>query len=228
MRNTFLWRIVLGLLVGASVVLWASGMFGRNGQDVRMLARTPSGPPPAGSQQATFGAGCFWSTQVLFQQLRGVYSAVAGYSGGSVKNPTYAQVCTGTTGHAETVQITFDPTVISFSELLEVYWRTHNPTTRNRQGHDIGPQYRSVIFYHTSEQKELAEKSRRKLDASGVLGAPIVTEIVPFFEFYPAEGYHQNYYVDHPGQPYCAAVIRPKLEKFEKAFKDKLRNPEPR
>jgi peptide-methionine (S)-S-oxide reductase len=226
MRNMFIWRNALVLLAGVSVVFWTSGTFGGNGQDAGMLARTPSGPPPAGFQQATFGAGCFWSTQVMFQQLRGVHSAVAGYSGGSTKNPSYEQVCTGATGHAETVQITFDPKVISFSELLDVFWHTHDPTTLNRQGNDEGPQYRSVIFYHNAEQKKLAEQSKKNRNASGALGSPIVTEIVPFSEFYPAEAYHQNYYVDHASQRYCALVIRPKIEKFAKQFKDKLKSPE--
>ena len=162
----------------------------------------------------------------MFQQLRGVHSAVAGYSGGSTRNPTYEQVCTGATGHAETVQITFDPKVISFPELLDIYWRTHNPTTLNRQGSDEGPQYRSVIFYHTAEQKGLAEQSRQTLSDSRAFRSPIVTEIVLFSEFYPAEPYHQNYYVDHLSQRCCALVIRPKLEKFEKLFKDKLKRPE--
>jgi peptide-methionine (S)-S-oxide reductase len=164
----------------------------------------------------------------MFQQLNGVHSAVSGYSGGSVRNPTYEQVCAGTTGHAEAVQVTFDPAVISFPELLEVFWRTHNPTTRNRQGPDVGPQYRSVIFYHTPGQQDLAEHYKRKLDASGAFGAPVVTEIAPFSAFYPAEAYHQNYYVDNPRQPYCSAVIRPKLEKFEKAFEDKLKTHSPK
>jgi peptide-methionine (S)-S-oxide reductase len=225
MRNMFHWRNALVLLVGTSVVIWTNGTFGGIGQDVGMLARTPSGPPPAGSQQVTLGAGCFWSTQVMFQQLRGVHSAVAGYSGGATKNPSYEQVCAGATGHAETVQITFDPKVISLSELLDVYWRIHDPTTLNRQGNDEGPQYRSVIFYHTAEQKELAEQSRQTLGDSRAVRSPIVTEIVPFSEFYPAEPYHQNYYVDHASQRYCALVIRPKLEKFEKLFKDKLKSP---
>jgi methionine-S-sulfoxide reductase len=157
--------------------------------------------------------------------LNGVHSAISGYSGGAVNNPTYRQVCAGTTGHAEAVQITFDPAVISFPELLEVFWRTHDPTTPNRQGNDVGPQYRSVIFYHTSEQKALAEQSKRELDALGAFARPIVTEIVSYDAFYPAEAYHQNYYVENPGQPYCAGVIRPKLAKFLTAFSDKLRTP---
>ncbi len=164
----------------------------------------------------------------MFQQLHGVHSAVSGYSGGSVTHPSYEQVCEGATGHAEAVQVTFDPAVISFQELLDVFWLTHNPTTRNRQGADVGTQYRSVIFSHTPEQKELAEQNKRKLDAAGVFDAPIVTEIVPFSAFYPAESYHQNYYADNPWQPYCVSVIRPKLEKFQRAFGDKLKAQAPK
>src|SRR5436190_8802179 len=147
--------------------------------------------------RATFGAGCFRCVEAVFQQLRGVHSVASGYSGGAVKNPTYRQVCTGTTGHAEAVQVTYDPKVISYEDLLEVFWQTHDPTTPDRQGHDVGPQYRSVIFYHNDEQKRLAEEYKRKLDAAGAFAAPIVTEVVPFTEFYRAEGYHQNYYADN-------------------------------
>ena len=163
--------------------------------------------------------------EAVFQRLKGVHSVVSGYGGGAVRNPTYEQVSEGDTGHAEAIQITYDPEVISFGELLEVFWQTHDPTTRDRQGNDFGSQYRSVIFYHDEEQKALAEHYKQKLDASGAFEAPIVTEIVPFTAFYPAESYHQNYFVTHPQQPYCAAVIGPKLEKFEKVFKDKLKSP---
>jgi len=157
--------------------------------------------------------------------VRGVHSAIPGYSGGTVKNPSYRQVCNQDTGHAEVIQITFDPNVVSFQELLEVFWRTHDPTTRNRQGNDVGPQYRSVIFYHTEEQRLLAERFKQKLDASGAFAAPIVTEIASFTAFYPAEEYHQNYYRNNPENPYCSRVIQPKLEKFEKVFKDNVRFP---
>jgi peptide-methionine (S)-S-oxide reductase len=145
-----------------------------------------------------------------------------------VKNPTYQQVCTGTTGHAEAIQITFDPKVIAYEELLEVFWQTHDPTTRDRQGHDVGPQYRSVIFYHTDEQRRLAEEYKRQLDAAGAFSAPIVTEIVPFTEFYRAEGYHQNYFAENPAQPYCQVVIRPKVEKVRKVFQEKLKPATPK
>ena len=176
-------------------------------------------------ETATFGSGCFWCTEAVFQDLKGVKRVVSGYSGGKVENPTYQQVCTGTTGHAEVLQITFDPAVISFEELLYVFWRTHDPTTLNRQGADVGPQYRSVIFYHTEEQKAIAEKSRQETDASGLWPNPIVTEIAPFPGFYEAEGYHQNYYRTNPDQPYCRMVIDPKVQKFRKAFQDKLNAP---
>ena len=174
-------------------------------------------------QKATFGSGCFWCTEAIFERLKGVKSVVSGYSGGKVENPTYEEVCTGTTGHAEVTQITYNPDVISFDELLEVFWKTHDPTTLNRQGNDVGPQYRSVIFYHNDEQKKLAEKYKEALDKSGAWEKPIVTEISPLINFYPAEDYHQEYYENNPNQGYCAFVIAPKVEKFEKVFKDKLK-----
>ena len=174
-------------------------------------------------QKATFGSGCFWCTEAIFDRLKGVKSVVSGYSGGKVENPTYEEVCTGTTGHAEVTQITYDPAVISFDELLEIFWKTHDPTTLNRQGNDVGPQYRSVIFYHNEEQNKLAEKYKDALDKSGAWEKPIVTEISPFTKFYPAEDYHQEYYENNPNQGYCAFVIAPKVEKFEKVFKDKLK-----
>jgi peptide-methionine (S)-S-oxide reductase len=210
------WPVILGLCVLAGVVLFASGAFEKTGRDI-------SNPPPAGSQQATFGSGCFWCTEAIFQHIRGVHSAIPGYSGGTLKNPTYRQVCTMDTGHAEVIQITFDPKIVSFQELLEFFWKTHDPTTPNRQGHDIGPQYRSVIFYHTEEQKTLAEHFKKQLDASGAFASPIVTEITAFSKFYPAEEYHQNYFHNNPGNRYCSVVIQPKLAKLEKVFKDKLK-----
>jgi len=171
---------------------------------------------------ATFGSGCFWCTEAIFQELKGVESAISGYSGGNVKNPTYDAVCSGTTGHAEVIQVKFNPEIISFTELLEVFWQTHDPTTLNRQGADVGTQYRSVIFYHNPEQKELAEKFKQKLNAAGIYSNPIVTEITEFDTFYKAEEYHQEYYNNNKSQPYCNFVITPKLEKFKKVFKDKL------
>ena len=153
-----------------------------------------------GLQQATLGSGCFWCTEAVFKDLRGVRSVVSGYSGGSVPNPSYEQVCSGRTGHAEVVQIAFDPREVSFEELLEVFWKTHDPTTLNRQGNDVGTQYRSVVFYHDDEQRRLAEELKEKLAGSGAFGGPIVTEISPLLNYYPAEDYHQNYFEQHPGQ----------------------------
>lgn len=172
---------------------------------------------------ATFGAGCFWCTEAVFLDLMGVSKVVSGYAGGKVKNPTYREVTTGLTGHAEVAQITYDPTVISYEELLEVFWNTHDPTTLNRQGADVGTQYRSAVFYHNEEQRTIAEAYKSQLDASKVFGSPIVTEISPYTEFYPAEDYHQNYFELNPNQGYCQYVIRPKVEKFRKQFGDKLK-----
>jgi len=174
-------------------------------------------------EKATFGSGCFWCTEAIFEELKGVHSVVSGYAGGNVVNPTYEEVCTGTTGYAEVTQITYDPYTITYDELLEVFWKTHDPTTLNRQGNDVGPQYRSVIFYHNEEQKQLAEKYKSELDKSGAWDNPIVTEILPLTNYFPAENYHQDYYNNNPNQGYCAFVIAPKLEKFKKVFKDKLK-----
>lgn len=180
---------------------------------------------PAGvkTETATFGEGCFWCTESFFQRLEGVLQVKSGYGGGFVENPTYEQVCDKTTGHVELAQIIYDPSKISYDELLEVFWKTHDPTTMNQQGNDMGPQYRSVIFYHNQEQKEKAEKYKAALQKSGAWDNPIVTAIEPFKNFYPAENYHQNYYNDNQNQPYCRFVIRPKLEKFEHVFKNKLK-----
>jgi peptide methionine sulfoxide reductase msrA/msrB len=178
---------------------------------------------PAGLQKATFGSGCFWCTEAVFQQLKGVHSVVSGYMGGQIRNPTYRQVCEGTTGHAEVIQVEYDPQVVSYAELLEVFWKTHDPTTLNRQGNDYGTQYRSAIFFHDDDQRQQAEKYKSSLDASGAFDRPIVTEIVPLEEFYRAEDYHQNYYTLNSEQGYCQAVIGPKLEKLRKVFREKLR-----
>lgn len=174
-------------------------------------------------QTATFGSGCFWCTEAIFERVNGVISVVSGYSGGHVVNPTYKEVCDGTTGHAECTQITFDTSIISYDELLEIFWKTHDPTTLNRQGNDVGTQYRSVIFYHNKEQKQKAEYYKQKLTEEKIWDKPIVTEITKFEKFYPAEDYHQEYYENNPDQGYCAFVITPKVEKFEKIFKDKLK-----
>ena len=173
---------------------------------------------------ATFGNGCFWCTEAVFQQLEGVSKVVSGYAGGSVVNPTYRQVCGGDTGHAEALQITFDPKKIEYAKLLEVFWKTHDPTTLDRQGNDSGHQYRSVIFYHSPAQKELAEKAKAALTAAKAFDAPIVTAIEAYTNFYPAEDYHQNYFREHGSEGYCRAIIAPKVEKFRKAFKDLLKH----
>jgi peptide-methionine (S)-S-oxide reductase len=218
------------LFIGGAFVLVFAGIYAMSNPSHPQPAPAPvsspypAQPAPGGAalSKATFGGGCFWCTEAFFQRLKGVHSVVSGYSGGHVKNPTYRQVCDGDTGHAEVIQVAYDPQVIAYDELLEVFWKTHDPTTLNRQGNDIGPQYRSVIFYHDEEQKKLAEQYKQKLDAAGIYDAPIVTEISPFQEFYPAEDYHQRYYNQNSGQMYCRFVITPKLEKFKEVFKDKL------
>ncbi len=177
-----------------------------------------------GTDTATFGSGCFWCTEAIFSRLKGVLEVESGYAGGHVKNPSYREVCTGTTGHAEACQIVYDPNVISYDELLEIFWKTHDPTTVNRQGNDIGPQYRSVIFYHNESQRLKALHYKEILDESGAFDAPIVTAIEPFTNFYPAENYHQDYFRLNGQQPYCQYVIVPKVEKFREAFRDKLRD----
>lgn len=178
---------------------------------------------PEGMEIATLGSGCFWCIEALYQDLKGVTEVKSGYSGGHVAKPTYRQVTSGTTGHAEVIQFFYDPKVISFQDILEVFWSTHDPTTLNRQGADVGPQYRSAVFYHTEAQKEQATILKGKLDASKAFGKPIVTEITAFSNFYVAEDYHQNYYKDNGMQPYCQVVIRPKYEKFKEVFADKLK-----
>jgi len=173
---------------------------------------------------ATFGAGCFWCVEAQFQLLDGVISVTSGFSGGTVKNPSYKEVCNGTTGHAEVCQIVYDSSKISYDELLAAFWQTHDPTQLNRQGNDIGTQYRSVIYYHNEKQKELAEKYKRELNASGAWSKPIVTEISPAGPFYKAEDYHQDYFKENGEQSYCQFVIQPKVDKFKKVFKDKLKH----
>jgi peptide-methionine (S)-S-oxide reductase len=175
-------------------------------------------------QKATFGMGCFWCTEALFQRLNGVSNVKSGYEGGDIPNPTYEEVCTGTTNHAEVIEMEYDPTKISYDELLEVFWKTHDATTLNRQGADVGTQYRSVIFYHTDEQKELAEKYKTELNKNNVFGKPVVTVIEKAQPFYVAENYHQDYYNKNGEQPYCRLVILPKMDKLEKLFKSKLKN----
>ena len=172
---------------------------------------------------ATFGTGCFWCTEAVFQIMQGVHKVVSGYSGGQRKNPTYEQVCSGATRHAECVQITYDPNRVSYAELLEAFFRSHDPTTLNRQGNDVGTQYRSVIYYHNEGQHQLAEEAVKELDKSGAYSSPIVTEISPAETFYSAEAYHQNYFINNPGQGYCAFVVAPKVDKFKKVFREKLK-----
>ena len=176
-------------------------------------------------ETATFANGCFWCTEAIFEELEGVISATSGYTGGEIENPTYKQVCSGQTGHAECLQIVYDPSKITFDELLAVFWETHDPTTLNRQGADAGTQYRSGVFYHSQEQKDKAEKYKAELDKSGAFDKPIVTEITAFSKFYAAEDYHQQYFENNENaNPYCKIVIRPKLDKFRKVFKDKLKH----
>jgi peptide-methionine (S)-S-oxide reductase len=173
---------------------------------------------------ATLANGCFWCTEAVFEELKGVISATSGYTGGHIKNPTYKEVCTGETGHAECIQIVYDTTLISFEELLEVFWTTHDPTTLNRQGNDVGTQYRSGIFYHSEIQRSKAQSYKEALDKSGAWDRPIVTEITPFTIFYPAEDYHQQYFeLNGNSNPYCQYVIQPKLEKFRKVFEKKIK-----
>jgi peptide-methionine (S)-S-oxide reductase len=172
---------------------------------------------------ATFGTGCFWCTEAVFERLEGVTKVLSGYSGGDVKNPSYREVCNGRTGHAEVCQIYYDPELISYGELLDVFWHTHDPTTLNRQGNDVGTQYRSVIFYHSEEQKRLAEKSKAEMNASGTFDDPIVTEIAAFSNFYQAEDYHQDYFNNNPNQPYCTFIVKPKVDKFKAKYQDRLK-----
>ncbi|MEM6830980.1 MAG: peptide-methionine (S)-S-oxide reductase MsrA [Bacteroidota bacterium] len=175
-------------------------------------------------EKATFGSGCFWCTEAVFQRLKGVITAKSGYTGGDVENPTYEAVCTGKTGHAEVIQVEYDPSVVSYTELLEVFWNTHDPTTLNKQGNDVGTQYRSAVFYHDEEQKKLAEAYKEKLDRKEIWKDPIVTEITELTEFYPAESYHEDYFNKNGNQPYCSFVVAPKVKKFKEVFSDKLKD----
>ena len=175
---------------------------------------------------ATFGSGCFWCTEAIFQRVQGIIQVTSGYSGGKKENADYAKVCAGTTLHAEVIQVEFDPEIVSFKELLEIFWKTHDPTTANRQGNDVGPQYRSVIFYHNESQHALAEDTKGALTKEKIYPSPIVTEIVPFTTFFPAENYHQDYYNSHANtNPYCSYVITPKIEKLKKIFQEKVNKP---
>lgn len=191
------------------------------------MSEGPSTPEPmnsaAGTDTIVLGAGCFWCVEAVFVELKGVKSVMPGYTGGAMPNPDYKSVCTGETGHAEVAEVVFDPAVITLDELLEVFWQTHDPTTLNRQGADVGTQYRSAIFYRNAEQKATAEHYKAELDKSGAFDRPVTTEITVLTKFYPAENYHRDYYANNPEQGYCQMVIRPKVEKFRKAFANKLK-----
>jgi peptide-methionine (S)-S-oxide reductase len=212
--------VVLGLCILAAAHAEPPDMSQPTDQSPKQPSSADLPPDPGQLEQATFGTGCFWCSEALFEQLRGVVSVESGYAGGGLKNPTYEQVCSGLTGHAEVVQVIYDPNVISYSDLLEIFWKTHDPTTLNRQGNDVGTQYRSAVFYHNDQQRKLAEHFKKKLN--GVFRDAIVTEIAALEEFYPAEKYHQDYYRSNPAQGYCTAVIRPKVDKLKQAFADKL------
>jgi len=205
----------------AFVALFAGVSCGQKNKNAKKTMTNPI--QTEGLELATFGSGCFWCTEAVFQNVEGVEKVESGYSGGKVKNPTYKEVCSGLTGHAEVIQLTYDPKKVTYDELLEIFWKTHDPTTLNRQGNDEGPQYRSVIFYHNDEQKRLAESYKAKLIQEQIYDRPIVTEVTPFSVFYKAEDYHQNYYNLNGNAPYCSYVITPKVEKFKKVFKDKLK-----
>jgi len=215
------------LLAAAAIVTIVGGIIAVSNSLNSSRAEGDSQPeasePKVGLEQATFGSGCFWCTEAVYQQLRGVEKVVSGYSGGHRDNPSYQEVTSGLTGHAEVIQIDFDPSQISYDELLEVFWETHDPTTLNRQGADVGTQYRSVVFFHNQQQKQLAEEYKKKLDAAKAFAQPIVTEISSFEKFYPAEGYHQDYYAQNKRQPYCAMVIAPKVDKVREVFASKLK-----
>jgi len=226
---------VVGVMIAGGIVLgWRnsiqSQIVSQHQKTVQNLSKAEERPMSAEQAQktavATFGSGCFWCTEAVFQEVQGVISVESGYSGGSEATANYKTVCTGKTDHAEVVQITYDPSKVSFADLLEIFWKTHDPTTPNQQGADIGPQYRSVVFYHDEEQKQTAEEYKKQLDESGAFKKPIVTEISKFEAFYGGEDYHQNYFKLNPAQPYCQAVIAPKIEKFRKNFKSKLKGSE--
>lgn len=221
--SRFRWGVIVGVCVGIVSIISARNWCMSDDANQKS-------PPAAGAagqekklETATFGSGCFWCTEAVFQRLKGVESVQSGYTGGKVPNPTYQQVSTGMTGHAEAIQVKYDPAVITYAELLEVFWKTHDPTTLNRQGPDHGTQYRSAVFYHDYEQKKQAEHYKKKLNEEHAFPKPIVTEVTAFEKFYPAEDYHQNYYNQNGGQRYCQVMIRPKVDKLKKVFKDKLK-----
>jgi peptide-methionine (S)-S-oxide reductase len=220
-RRALLAACAAALVVGATAFAACHAV--RTTENPMPPSRQDHGDPDGTWAVATFGGGCFWCTEAVFRELQGVLSVTSGYAGGTTTDPTYEEVCSGATGHAEVIQVRYDPSQVDYASILEVFFGTHDPTTLNRQGADTGTQYRSVIFAHDAEQKRVAEEVRKALDASGAYADPIVTEIVPASEFYAAEDYHQRYYESNPSQGYCRAVIRPKLEKFRKVFKDRLK-----
>jgi peptide-methionine (S)-S-oxide reductase len=210
----------------ASLVALLAVAFGACGRDESVVSEAlpmPKGPLPADRKLATFGGGCFWCAEAIFRRVDGVLSVESGFAGGAVEKPTYHAVCEGDTGHAEVVQIAYDPKKVRYDDLLEIFWKTHDPTTLNRQGDDVGTQYRSIILFHDDEQKKTAESIKAALDASGAFKAPIVTQIVPYSKFWKAEDYHQDYFALNGDNRYCRYVVAPKVEKFEKVFKDRLR-----
>jgi methionine-S-sulfoxide reductase len=211
------------LILLIPVLLWAckQDVQGKQKQAINNIEKTNM----TSFDTITLGGGCFWCIEAVFQRLEGVKSVRSGYAGGKIKNPTYREVCSGLTGHAEVVEVVYDPAVVSYRDILKVFFTVHDPTTLNRQGADQGTQYRSVIFYHKEAQKTEAEDLIRALNAEGAWADPVVTELSPATVFYPAEDYHQNYYNDNPNQPYCRFVVGPKVEKFEKVFSDRLRKP---
>jgi len=225
MSPKLLWLLPVALLLAYLIAQQFRTEVGPPATFPVLDASDQDGPPPepGTTELATFGSGCFWCTEAVFLQLKGVSKVVSGYSGGELPNPTYRDICTGTSGHAEVVQVAFDPAVISYPELLEVFWRSHDPTTKDRQGNDSGPQYRSVVFTHSDRQARQAETYKALIDAAGVFPRPVVTEVVPFAAFYPAEGEHQDFFARNPRQGYCRAVITPKVDKLRAAFRDKLK-----
>jgi peptide-methionine (S)-S-oxide reductase len=234
MKNTnkSLWSLAAIAIVGSSciAIVFAAAPDSPNTPEQNMSPPTNNTQPTdsANLETATFASGCFWCSEAVFQQLRGVKSVVSGYSGGLAENPTYEQVCSGTTGYAEAIQVKFDPAFIPYTDLLQVFWQTHDPTTLNRQGNDIGTQYRSAVFYHNDKQRKQAQEYKQQLDASKTFSGPIVTEITQYTNFIPAEKYHQDYYQQNPNQGYCQYVIRPKVEKFRKQFANLLQDaPQP-
>ncbi|MEJ2721222.1 MAG: peptide-methionine (S)-S-oxide reductase MsrA [bacterium] len=216
-----MWKMLLFALWVFALVLRTDVSYAK-GSEVNDESK-PTKKSPAGEEIATLGGGCFWCLEAVFEELDGVERVVSGYAGGTVKNPTYQDVCSGTTGHAEVVQIEFDPATIQYGEILDVYFGVHDPTALNRQGSDVGTQYRSVIFYHGDDQKRIAEEKIREISDSGRFARPVVTRLEPFDVFYPAEDYHQDYFKHNPEAGYCRVVIQPKLTKFRERFDDKLK-----